>query len=246
MLAMIRCRIFSSSSAGNAGSRSSSASVVTIIGRSRLSDWPLTDTVKVFEDTPRRAPADSISSAISSLLRRFVPLLSMLAVMLARESLSFGLKYSPARIEPAIETVGLAGFSRTSSVAPFESWKRLVRATKELLLMNFNAFFLLRYKPSDGAVVFCEIGCHDAFDVCGGDLFDHLRKINEDFPIGDRFRLRDHSGHAHRAVAQIDHLRGDQVLRLLQLFLRRVIGLHLLDDFERDALRVRVRHAGAQ
>src|SRR5262245_40062072 len=176
---MMRCRIFSSSPGGNAGSRNSSASVETIIGRSRLSERPLTETVKVFEARPTRAPADSSSSAISSLLRRRVPLPSMLAVMPARESLPVGLKYSPARIEPASDTVGLAGFSKTSNVTPFESWKRLVRATKELLLIDFitTAFFLLRYEPSDGAVVFGEIGRHDSLDVCGRELLDNHRMV---------------------------------------------------------------------
>src|SRR5262245_42822470 len=243
MLAMMRCRIFSSSSAGNAGSRSSSASVETIIGRSRLSDRPLTETVNVFEDRPTRAPADSISSAISSLLRRRVPLPSMLAVMLARESLPAGLKYSPERIEPAIETVGLAGFSSTSNVIPFESWNRRVRATKDLLLIDFtNAFFLLGYEPSDGAIVFGKIGCHDALDVRGRDLFDHFRQIDEHLPVGHRFGLGEHSGHAHRAVAQINHLSGDQILRLLQLFFGHVLGLHLLDHFQPDAFGVSMRH----
>src|SRR5262249_23589097 len=175
MLAIMRCRIFSSSSVGNAGSRNSSANVETIIGRSRLSDRPLTETVNVFEERPTRAPADSISSAISNLPRRRVPLLSILAGFLAGgafparpASLPAGLKDSPARIEPAIETVGLAGFSSASNVIPFESWNRLVRATKELLLIDFiTAFFLLRDEPSDGAVVFGEICCHDAFDVRG-------------------------------------------------------------------------------
>ena len=90
---------------------------------------------------------------------------SMFAVMLARESLPAGLKYSPARIEPAIETVGFVGFSKTSNVTPFESWKRFVRSTKELFFIDFiittNAFFLLGYEPSDGAVVFGERS-HDA------------------------------------------------------------------------------------
>src|SRR5215831_12993443 len=224
---MMRCRIFSSSFAGNAGSRNSSASVETIIGRSRLSDRPLTETVKVFEERPTRAPADSSSSAISSLLRRRVPLPSMLAVMLARESLPAGLKYSPARIEPASDTVGLAGFSKTSNVTPFESWKRLVRAIKELLFMDFitTAFFLLGYEPSDGAVVFGEIGRHDPSDVCGRDLFDHPRQIDKHFPVGHCFGLGDHPGHAERAVAQVNHLRGDHILGLLQFLFGHVLRL---------------------
>src|SRR5215475_1348823 len=191
----MRCRILS-------------ASVETIIGRSRFIERPLTEAVKVFEDRPTRAPADSSSSAISSLLRRRVPLPSMLAVMLASESLPDGLKYSPARIEPASDTVGLAGFSKTSKVTPFESWKRFVRATKELLLIDFitTAFFLLGYKPSDGPVVFIEIRRHDAFDVCGRDLFDHLRQIDIHFPVGHGFSLGDHPDHAQGAVAQVDHL----------------------------------------
>src|SRR5262249_49428612 len=162
---------------GNAGSRNSSANVVTIIGRARLSDRPLTETVNVFEERPTRAPADFSSSAVFSFVRRRVPLLRLLAGVVVGGFFTGRVEILPVRIERAIETVGLAGFSSVSNVIPFESWNRLARATKELLLIDFiTAFFLLRDEPSDGAVVFGEICCHDAFDVRGRDLFDHLRQ----------------------------------------------------------------------
>ena len=118
---MTRCFSFSSSSAGKAGCRISSLSVRRISPRSLLSDCPLIETVKVFEERLWRAPADSSSSAISSLPRVAVPLLSIVAVKLPNPSFPGGLKISPARKVPETETVGLAWFSRTSSRVPFDN-----------------------------------------------------------------------------------------------------------------------------
>ena len=92
MAAIVRCLSFASSSAGKAGSRSCSASVATTPGKSRLSDCAETETVKVLPEKLTRAPTDSSDSAISSLPRRVVPLVSMSAVVRASPCLPGGLK----------------------------------------------------------------------------------------------------------------------------------------------------------
>src|SRR5215212_2498237 len=87
------------------------------------------------------------------------------------------------------------------------------------LLIGFWARKLfLRDEPPDGAIVFVEVGVDYTPDVRRRDFLDQFRQIHIKPPIGDAFRFAQRADYAERAVAQVDHLRQDNVFRLLQFF----------------------------
>ena len=112
------------SSAGNAGCSSTSASRSRPRGRSFFSTE--SDRVALSRPAPasRLPPTNSMARSRSGPERRVVPRVIESAVRLARPSASSGSRTEPPGTEICTTTMGMAGRSATSSTAPFGSISR--------------------------------------------------------------------------------------------------------------------------
>ncbi len=118
---MICLRDLSSSSAGNDGSSSCSASRSSSRGKSSVRLRPLKLKYSRLDENPSSIPAFSLVAASSSLLRRPVPLLSIDTTRLPSPGRPGGSSILPAHTSPCMLTVVLLWFSWTTTVSPLAS-----------------------------------------------------------------------------------------------------------------------------